>query len=124
MFPSPGPDIRDHLFAWRSCPPPARRHPPGAEKTGALPEDPAGLGRLFHCPVFLPPPAHQKTRASCEWLRTPLHCTQGCGVGRFFRLLTPDSDSSSFEKPTPTPAVLKTDSDSSSFKNRLRLQQF
>ena len=55
-----------------------------------------------------------------------------------------DSDSSSFEKPTPTPAVLKnrlrlqqfwkTDSDSSSFekptptpavlKNRLRLQQF
>ena len=55
-----------------------------------------------------------------------------------------DSDSSSFEKPTPTPAVLKnrlrlqqfwkTDSDSSSFekptpipavlKNRLRFQQF
>ena len=37
---------------------------------------------------------------------------QGCGVGRFFRIPTPDSDSSSFEKPTPTPAVLK---------NRLRL---
>ena len=30
---------------------------------------------------------------------------------------TPDSDSTSFKKPTPTPAVLKTDSDS-----RLRLQ--
>ena len=40
-------------------------------------------------------------------------CKQGCGVGRFFRIPTPDS--SSFEKPTPTPAVLK---------NRLRLQQF
>ena len=40
---------------------------------------------------------------------------QGCGVGRFFRIPTPDSDSSSFEKPTPTPAVLK---------NRLRLQHF
>ena len=38
---------------------------------------------------------------------------QSCGVGRFFRI--PTLDSSSFEKPTPTPAVLK---------NRLRLQQF
>ena len=45
---------------------------------------------------------------------------------------TPDSDSSSLEKPTPIPAVLKnrlwfqqfwkTDSDSNSFENRLRLQ--
>ena len=43
--------------------------------------------------------------------------TQGCGVGRFFRIPTPtsDSNSSSFEKMTPTPAVLK---------NRLRLQHF
>ena len=29
----------------------------------------------------------------------------GCGVGRFFRIPTPDS--SSFENPTPTPAILK-----------------
>ena len=36
--------------------------------------------------------------------------TQGCGVGRFFRIPTPtpDSDSSSFKKPTP---------DSSTFEN-------
>ena len=68
---------------------------------------------------------------------------QGCGVGRFFRIPTPDSDSSSFEKPTPTPdsdsssfekPTQTPDSDSSSFekptqtpaflKTRLRLQQF
>ena len=46
-----------------------------------------------------------------NWIRY----IQGCGVGRFFRIPTPDSYSSSFEKPTPTPAVLK---------NRLRLQHF
>ena len=40
---------------------------------------------------------------------------QGCGVGRFFRIPTLTPDSSSFEKQTPTPAVLK---------NRLRLQHF
>ena len=37
---------------------------------------------------------------------------QGCGVGRFFRIPTPDSDSSCFEKPTPPTPTPKSDSDS------------
>ena len=59
---------------------------------------------------------------SCSFIQdvsTPtcviISCKQDCGVGRLFRIPTPtpNSDSSSFEKPTP--AVLKTDSDSSIF---------
>ena len=56
-----------------------------------------------------------------------LYFNQGCGVGRFFRIPTPDSDSSSFEKPTPTPAVLKNQlrlPTPAFLKTRLRLQQF
>ena len=51
---------------------------------------------------------------------------QGCGVERFFRIPTPDSDSSSFEKLTPTPAVLKNDwlPTPAFLKTRLRLQHF
>ena len=57
---------------------------------------------------------------------SPKYFIQGCGVGRFFRIPTPDSDSSSFEKPTPTPAVLKnrlTTPTPAFLKTRLRLQQ-
>ena len=79
--------------------------------------------RVFHGQIFAP----DKNKVSAPNALTKivkLILNQGCGVGRFFRIPTPDSDSSSFEKPTPavlknrlrlptpTPAVLK---------NRLRL---
>ena len=46
------------------------------------------------------------TSVMIEWY---FRITQGYGVGRFFRIRTstPDSDSSCFETPTPTPDVLK-----------------
>ena len=65
------------------------------------------------------------TSVMIEWY---FRVTQGYGVGRFFRIRTstPDSDSSCFETPTPTPAVLKNRlrlPTPAVLKNRLRLPQ-
>ena len=57
-------------------------------------------------------PSQRRTRTKvcvCVRVRRPptmLDFLQDCGVGRFFRIPTPDSDSSSFEKPTPQPLQL------------------
>ena len=93
------------------------------------PEDLGGLGSFFDeaSPIdcatpsssrlsYPPPSSLLSSDFACH---SDVFCVsspsvnQGCGVGRFFRIPTPDSDSSIFENPTPTPAVLK---------NRLRLQ--
>ena len=44
-----------------------------------------------------------------------LYC-QGCGVGRYFRIPTPSLKLYKFKKSTATPHFLKTDSDSSNFE--------